>query len=238
GLLVGRVAWEVPGGRELAELHADHVFADQHRHVLLAVVHAERQAHELGHDGRAARPGLDHVLAAGRLQGICLLQQISVDERAFPNRAGHRLAGLLHVTATDDVLVRGLVGAGLVALGGLAPRGHRVTTAGGLALAAAVRVIDRIHGDAAHVRPAAHVADAPGLAEHLVHVIRVRHRADRGHAAVEHHAQLAGAEADLGVAGVAADQLGVGPGRTGDLAALAGLQLDVVHHRTDRQAAQ
>src|ERR1700733_11960466 len=62
GLLVGRVAREIAGRRELAELHADHVFADQHRHMLLAVVDAERKADEIGHDGRAARPGLDHVL--------------------------------------------------------------------------------------------------------------------------------------------------------------------------------
>jgi hypothetical protein len=41
-------------------------------------------------------------------------------------------------------------------------------------------------------------------------------------------------QADLGVAGVTADQLGVGAGRTGDLAALAGLQLDVVDDRADR----
>src|ERR1700712_2093374 len=62
GLLVGGVAGEIAGRRELAELHAHHVFADRHRDVLLAVMHAEGQAHELGHDGRPARPGLDDVL--------------------------------------------------------------------------------------------------------------------------------------------------------------------------------
>src|SRR5829696_5596644 len=41
GLLVGRVAREVARGRELAELHADHVLADQDGDVLLAVVDAE-----------------------------------------------------------------------------------------------------------------------------------------------------------------------------------------------------
>src|SRR6185312_16364218 len=137
--------------------------------------------------------------------------QITVDERAFPNRAAHGLAGLPGVARADDELVRRLVGAGLAALGGLAPGGDRVTAAGGLALAAAMRVVDRVHGDATDVRAAAHVADAAGLAEHLVHVVRVGHGADRGHAAVEHHAQLARPQADLGVAGVTADQLGVGP---------------------------
>lgn len=62
--------------------------------------------------------------------------------------------------------------------------------------------------------------------------------ADGGHAAVLHHAQLARVQADLGVAGVTADQLGVGAGRTGDLPALHRLQLDVVDDRADRHAAQ
>src|SRR6185312_16478069 len=137
--------------------------ADQHRDVLLAVVHAERQADELRHDRGASRPGLDHVLAPGRRRGLRLLQQITVDERAFPNRAAHGLAGLPGVARADDELVRRLVGAGLAALGGLAPGGDRVTAAGGLALAAAMRVVDRIHGDATDVRAAAHVADAAGL---------------------------------------------------------------------------
>src|ERR1051325_10894580 len=44
GLLVGRVAGEEAGGRELAQLHADHVFRDEHGDVLVAVVHTERQA--------------------------------------------------------------------------------------------------------------------------------------------------------------------------------------------------
>jgi len=82
-----------------------------------------------------------------------------------------------------------------------------VTSAGGLAFAAAVGVIDRVHGHAAHVRAEAHVANAAGLAEVLVHVVGVGDRAHRSHAAVQHHAKLARAQTDLGVAGVAADQL-------------------------------
>src|ERR1044072_8292669 len=57
-----------------------------------------------------------------------------------------------------------LVAAGLVALGGLAPGRHRVTAAGGFALAAAHRVVDRGHHHAAVVGAGAAVAEAPGLA--------------------------------------------------------------------------
>ncbi len=113
-----------------------------------------------------------------------------------------------------------------------------MTAARGLAFTTAVGVIDRVHGDAADVRTEAHVTNPTGLAEVLVHVVGVGHRAHRGHAAVEHHAQLARTQTDLGVAGVAADQLGVGASRTGHLGALLGLQLDVVDDGADRHATQ
>src|SRR5579875_3121598 len=104
GLLVGRVAVEGAGGGELAELVADHVFGDHHRHMLLAVVDAEGQADELGHDGGAARPGLDHVLAGRVLRPVRLRQEVSVDERTFPEGAGHRLASLPNMARADDEL--------------------------------------------------------------------------------------------------------------------------------------
>ena len=65
GLLVGRVTLERAGQRKFAELVADHLVGHVHRHVLLAVVHGDRQADELGQDRRAARPGLDRLLVLG-----------------------------------------------------------------------------------------------------------------------------------------------------------------------------
>src|SRR4051812_35014287 len=80
---------EGAGGRELAQLVADHVLGHQHGDVLVAVVDAEGDADELRQDGGAARPGLDHILAAGRTGDFRLLEQIAVYERAFPDRACH-----------------------------------------------------------------------------------------------------------------------------------------------------
>src|SRR5947209_4407604 len=71
-LLVRRVAMERAGRRELAELVSDHVFRHVDRNVLVAVMHAERQADELRQDRRAAAPDLDHFRTAGRARGICL----------------------------------------------------------------------------------------------------------------------------------------------------------------------
>src|SRR3954467_13052484 len=64
GLLVGRMPVVGEGRCELAELVADHLFRDDNRDMLVAVVDTERQADELRHDGRAARPHLDHFAAA------------------------------------------------------------------------------------------------------------------------------------------------------------------------------
>src|SRR6266550_3060967 len=56
------------------------------------------------------------------------------------------LALLVGLAAADDQAVARLVRVPGAALG-LAPRRHRVATAGGLALTTTVRVVDRVHGD-------------------------------------------------------------------------------------------
>src|SRR6201982_3844521 len=85
GFLVARMAVEGPRRRELAELVTDHFLIHRDRHVLLAVVDTEHQADELRQDGRATAPDLDHVMTAGRTRGVRLLEQRSLNKRAFPD---------------------------------------------------------------------------------------------------------------------------------------------------------
>src|SRR6185436_10866378 len=89
------------------------------------------------------------------------------------------LLALALMTRAHDEFVGRLVGPGLLALGRLAPRGDRMTAAGCAAFAAAMRVVDRVHGDAAIVRTLAQPALAAGLAEIDVAVVRVGHRTHR-----------------------------------------------------------
>src|SRR4051812_11600670 len=94
--------------------------------------------------------------------------------------------------AAHDVAVGRLVLlAGAVAQRRLAPRRDGMATGRGGALAAAVRVVDRVHRGPARLRAHAHVALAARLADVDVLVIGVADRA-RGRAA-EHadHAHLA-----------------------------------------------
>src|SRR3546814_20467753 len=85
------------------------------------------------------------------------------------------------MTSAHDQRSRLLVTARLRALGRLAPGGDRMAAARGAAFAAAVRVVDRVHGNAAHRRTLAEPAVATGLAELGVGLVRVRPRADRSH---------------------------------------------------------
>src|SRR4029079_3343919 len=120
------VAVEGPRRGELAELHADHILVDRHRHELAAVVDVEGQADELRQDRRPARPGLDRCTGTLVLSGFRLLQERELDERTFPDGTGHGLTLLLCVTRPNDELVGRFVVTGAGTLGRLAPPGGRV----------------------------------------------------------------------------------------------------------------
>src|ERR1700760_4703900 len=120
------------------------------------------------------------------------------------------------VAADENESVGRLVRTGLLALGRLAPRGHRVAAARGAAFAAAVRMVDRVHDDAAVMRTPAHPAGTAGLADRDVHVIGVRHRTDGAAATAVDQALFARVQPQDDVILVAADDLGVGAGGTRD----------------------
>src|SRR5690606_7331231 len=114
------------------------------------------------------------------------------------------------VARAHDELVGRLVGPGLLALGRLAPGGHRMAAARGTSLAAAVRMVDRVHGDAAIVRATTQPARTAGLAEIDVAVVRVGHRAYGGEAGAVNDALLARVETQDRHALITADELRIG----------------------------
>src|SRR5205823_3506597 len=121
---------------------------------------------------------------------------------------------------------------------GLTPRTHRVTAAGGLALTAAVRVVDRVHGNAAHGRSLALPAQPARLAPCDVGLLGVADLPDGRPAAGVDVADLARRHAQLRERAVLGDELHAGAGRPGDLGAAAWAQLDRVHDRADGDVAQ
>src|SRR5436190_9991355 len=141
-------------------------------------------------------------------------------------------------SSLNDELVRRLAIARLVALGRQAPRRHRVTAARRLALAAAERMVDWVHRDAADVRPDAQPAAAPRLADRHVLVIEVADLADGREALHVDLADLARRHFHLGVVAFLGDELHRRPGAARDLPALARPQLDVVNHRAERDVLE
>src|SRR3954465_5735129 len=112
-----------------------------------------------------------------------------------------------------------------------------MAAAGGPALSASVRMVDRVHGDAAVVGALPEPAVAASLADRDVHVVRVRHGPDAGETGTMHETLLARVQAHRDVALGAAGDLGIGPGRAGESAALSELELDVVRRDPDRKVA-
>src|ERR1700704_4227138 len=124
--------------------------------------------------------------------------------------------------AADDETSGGLGTPGAIAHGRLAPRRLGRHARRGLALPAAVRMVARVHDDAAHLGPLAEVTGPTRLAEVLVLVIEVADLADRRHALERQAADLAGRHPDLGPVALLGQEPGRHARRADDLAALAG----------------
>src|SRR5829696_3124011 len=222
------------GRGELAEPVADHVLGDVHGHVIAAVVDGHRVPDERREDHGRARPGLDDLLLALLVHQLDAAEQPGLDERALLDGSGHLSPPLLlAMPRADDESTRSSA-PGSIAHRGLAPWRLRGHARRGLALAAAVRMVPRVHDDAADLGPLAHVPRAAGLAEVLVLVIEIADLSDRGHAADADPAHLTRGQAHLGVLALLGQQLRGRPGGAHDLAALARNELDVVDRRAER----
>src|SRR5436190_2386660 len=119
-----------------------------------------------------------------------------------------------------------------------APRRDRVAAGRRGTLAAAVRVVDRVHRGAARLRPHAEVALAAGLAHGDVLMVGVADRAHGRAAQLADHPHLAGGQAQRRHAALAGHQLDAGAGAARELSTTAGLELDVVDDGADRDAQQ
>src|SRR5439155_17869875 len=260
---LGAVAAEQPGRGEFAELVAHHVLGDVDGDELVPVVHRERMAHEIGRDGAAPRPGLEHLLLVPLVEGADLHHQRLLDVRTllyatthgsapFPIRNAEFAMRNFAFPLLRFALLRGfppftspynefrgafLLVPRLFALD-LAPRIGGGPAARALAFAAAERVIDRVHRYAADPRAAAQPARLARLPDRQQLVLRIPHFADRGEALAAHHAHLRRAQAQRDVIAFFRDDLGAGAGAAAQLPAAADLQLDVVHRRAQRDLEQ
>src|SRR6266568_1074468 len=212
---------------------------DVHGDVLLAVMDGDRQPDEIREDGGAPRPGLDRALLVRGARRVDLFLQVVVHEWTLLDRASHGLALVsLLVPELDDHAARALVLARLVALGQHPPGAYRILPCRGLSLAAAMRVVDRIHRDPTDRGPHSAPADAPGLADRFQAVLLVADFADGGAAIHVYFADLAGTQAHLGVAALAREKLHRGARSASELRALARLHFDAVNRGAHRYVSE
>src|SRR6185503_20405003 len=127
---------------------------------------------------------------------------------------------------------------GLVTLRWCSPGTHRIAAGRGLAFTATMRMVDRIHRDAANRRTLAAPAHPAGFTDGFEVVFLVADFSDGGTAIDVHLADLAGAQPQLGIDAFACQQLHRSAGRTRQLRALARLHFNAVNRGADRNIAQ
>src|SRR5215469_4422385 len=144
---------------------------------------------------------------------------------------------LLHLPAHDP-LISTFVVTRLETACRLAPGRHGMTSAGGLTFAAAVRMIHRVHRNAAIVRALAQPTRLPGFAMRLVFVLDIANLADGRHAVGLDAANFARRQLEQGDFALTRDELCLRAGGSRHLSAFSGPQLDVVNHGAGRDIFQ
>src|SRR3569833_2550759 len=144
---------------------------------------------------------------------------------------------LFLAAARDDHRSRALIATRLLALGLLTPWRYRMTTCSGAALAATVRVVDRVHDHAAHSRTHAAPTHCTGLADLAKIMFSVADLAN-GRAAFDMHAtHFAGTQTPLRVSSFARHQYDCRVGGVGFLRALAWQHFYAMHRGADRNVS-
>jgi hypothetical protein len=152
--------------------------------VTLAVTKACTPAAVIRIHSRSSSPYATRWPQMERQRSLCRLLPLRRERPAGTGRlSGRRVVGLtllLVVMARgNNELIGRFVAASLRAFRPVAPGRDGMPAARGLAFAAAVRMIDRVHAYAAIMRHTAEPTVSSRLAYRNIHVIGIRHRADR-----------------------------------------------------------
>src|SRR5271170_7584825 len=139
--------------------------------------------------------------------------------------------------AADYQAVRRLLLARLVSLRGLAPRRLGMVSFR-FALAAAMRMVNRVHRNPAHVTALAEPARTPGLADRNILVIEIAHLPD-GRAAIRlHHPLLARRQLEQRHLALFRHQLRLHARTPRELGPGARLELDRMNHGAERDVLE
>src|ERR1035437_5480450 len=139
--------------------------------------------------------------------------------------------------AADDQIVRGLLLARLVSLGGPAPRRLGMVSLR-LALATAVRMVNRVDRDSTHMTALAQPSRASGLADRNIFVVEIADLADGGAAIGLHHPLLARGQLEQRHLALFRHQLSLHTRAARELGAGARLHLDGMNDGAERDVLE
>src|SRR5580765_5643326 len=169
-----------PGRSKLSQLVSDHVFRHKDRNELLTVVDREGMSDHVWNDRGPSRPGFNDLSIFILIHPLHFLKQMVVNECALTDGPRHRV---LLLAAGNNELIRRLVVPSLVPLGRKTPWGNRVgVTLSRFSFTAAMRVVDRIHHDTAHIRASAQPSHTACLPDINIFMVRIPNLPNSCHA--------------------------------------------------------
>src|SRR6202023_1032188 len=139
--------------------------------------------------------------------------------------------------ADDNQIVRRLLLARLVSLGRRAPRRLGMVSFR-LALATAMRMVNRVHRDSTHMTALAEPSRAPGLADRNIFMVEIADLADSRAAIRLHHPLLARRQLEQRHLALFGHQLRLHTGAAREFRTGAGLHLDRMHHGAERDVLE
>src|SRR5215204_613477 len=234
------VTTESSRGREFTELVPDHLFRDEDRDVNLAVVHGHRVANHAREDRRCPRPGADHTPLICAIERLDLFLQFGVDIWSLLGRSRHEVPPRLlslRSAAPDNHRIRALVVAG-PSLHRLYPLRLRLYTDRGIALAATMRMVTRVHRRTADGWSPPSMPVSTGFSNNDVLVVDVADLSQGRHAVEVDQPHLSRRHPDLCVVVRLRHQLRRRSSGAAHLTALARVELDVMNLRPGRNVAQ
>src|SRR3989338_9094829 len=104
----------------------------------------------------------------------------------------------------------------------------------GSSLAAAVRVIDRVHRSAADKRSPSQMKLTPRFANHDILMFHISDLPDRSATIEADHPDFSGRKTHMGIVSLAPDDLGRHTGRANQFSAGADFQFEIMNFGTDR----
>src|SRR5262245_16961170 len=104
----------------------------------------------------------------------------------------------------------------------------------GFSFATTVRMIDRIHGNPTHMRPASPPTRTSCFPDTNVLMVDITDLADRGQTGAQNPSHFTGLQADLNVVSISSHNLRKTACTTDELCSLAWLELEIVNRRAQR----